>query len=260
MYAKMKRLFKVSGALATLGLMVMGSYNTFQVNVDSFMLEDEIKFVKRLDELNGQTVSGRIVAHNGNWQTLAKEEKPVLKKVVKKVEKKEVVKAASTFKPEPAIVEELNLQLSQAFHPGKDLKGKKIQGNLQAYYGVIDAIDFNIEGVANVSLNKVGKLSGNVFEYSFGDEIYTAMLYEQNKTTYMVTLTTGPKELQGLRLQFKSDANIDLPNQEATEDSNVLAKDLNSTQEEYEKGGYQEENAQTENGEKTPTYGFNFSS
>lgn len=256
-----KKFLKISGALASLGIVALASYNTFVINLDSFMLDNEIKFVKRLDELNGLTSNGRVVAHNGNWKSLAPakkavEYKPTIK--TKKVQKVAITKPVSTFKPEPAIKDELNLELSKAFHPGKDLKSKKVSGSLQAYYGVIDTIDFSIEGVASVSLSKVGKLSGNVFEYSFGDEVYTAMLYEQNKSTYMVTLTTGPEQLRGLRLQFKSaDGSIDLPNRDASEEREALAQDMNETRENYEKGDIQENNK--DQNEAPAQYGFNFS-
>lgn len=259
-----KRLFKITGALGTVGLFVLASYNTFQINSDGFMLDNEIKFVKRLDELNGIKVNGRIVAHNGNFKALGKAKKETYKPRVNTVSKtvsSPIVKKASSSAPEPAITKELNLELSQVFHPGKDLKKKKVSGSLQAYYGIIDSIDFNIEGVASVSLSKVGKLSGNVFEYSFGNETYTAMLYEQNKSTYMVTLTTGPKELQGLRLQFKNDgAAIEFAQDDSQGKNQEVAQDLNETKEEFDKGGFRDEPAPTESNEPAPAeYGFNFS-
>lgn len=259
-----KNLFKIGSALSVVGLFALGSYNTFQVNVDSFMLDNEIKFVKRLDELNGHTVSGRLVAHNGNFKSLARpEKKELVKPMYVASEKKEAVKTApqkiDKSQPEPAITKELNLELSKVFHPNKDLKNKKVTGSLQAYYGIIDSIDFNIEGVTSVSLSKVGKLSGNVFEYSFGDEVYTAMLYEQNKSTYMVTLTTGPKELQGLRLQFKSDGSaIEFAKDDRQEKEQEVARDLNETREEYDKGGFRDE-VPAEEQPAPAEYGFNFS-
>lgn len=199
-------------AFAVLGLFALtGTYNALVINSDSHLSSD-LKFVKRLDEIHGITISGRGVAGApSQWQKLAP---------VKMGPKREVAVVAKTqvaptsdkaptlndIVPEAAVQEALTLNLVEVINPKKYQNGApagQFSGSLATNNGVIESLSVSLPGSENVSV-AFAEMTGNVFEYDFNGEIYSGMMYQVDQGAYMVTLTNGP--LEGTRLRFSTES------------------------------------------------------
>lgn len=194
-------------AFTVLGLFVLtGTYNALVINSDSH-LNEENKFVKRLDEIHGVTIEGRHMA--GTWQKLAQVKmgpKKVLP-VVAKTTVNETSNKAPTFAevPAAAVQESLSLSLVEVINPKKYQNGapaNSFNGSLATNNGVIESLTVSLPGSENLSV-AFSELTGNVFEYDFNGEIYSGMMYQVDTNAYMVTLTNGP--LEGTRLRFSAE-------------------------------------------------------
>lgn len=197
-------------AFTVLGLFVLtGTYNALVINSDSH-LNEENKFVKRLDEIHGVTIAGRQMA--GHWQKLAhvkmgpKKSLPVIAKTVTK----EVLDVAPTYSdsvPAAAVQESLSLNLVEVINPKKYQNGapaNSFNGSLATNNGVIESLSVSLPG-GNENLSVAfSEMTGNVFEYDFNGEIYSGMMYQVDTNAYMVTLTNGP--LEGTRLRFSAES------------------------------------------------------
>jgi hypothetical protein len=187
---------------------VIGTYNSVVVNSDAFMDSQSVRFVKRLDEINGVTTSGRQLAHAGEWVKLRS---PHVKKLAASELKKDevtLIESGSAKEDDPlvhaAIKEELNLELTEVFNAKKyaqNPKAGEFSGTLNANNGIIESISVNLPNNESVSVTFT-EMIGNVFEYEIDGQIVSGMMYRMDKTTYMVTLTNGPFE--GTRLKFAS--------------------------------------------------------
>lgn len=197
-----------------LGTVVLGSYNSIIVNNDAFMNKSAgIKFTKRLDEINGKIVIGRMAASSIPWTGLKKSEKKeevkkkaLIKKVVK-VEKKLENKAEEVMSnpiPAPAINADLELSLSNVFHKKPLAKGS-FSGSAKTVDGVIEEIYVNLPGGKRIEINTRERMMGNVFQYEDTEtrEMKSAMFYEVKRGTYMITLTND-SQFAGTRLEFKA--------------------------------------------------------
>lgn len=224
---KTQNLKKITSFLALSFVALVGTYNAVVINSQSEISSD-IKFVKRLDEMNGIVIPGRVVAATTQWQKL---EAPKIQKVAKKViQKQETSSEAPAVEliPAAAVSEELSLTLVEVINPKKWQNGLKSED----FYGVLATNDGIIEDL-NVSLpNGEGlavsfsEMTGNVFEYDFDGSLYSGMMYQVDQNSYMVTLSNGP--LEGTRLRFsgtKSQEEID-ESAQFLADNNIEAGDF----------------------------------
>lgn len=186
---------------------VVGTYNSIVINTDEFMNQQEVRFVKRLDEVYGVVKTGRLMANQGKWTKIAS--RPVVKEKVfmsavsvpKKEEVKETV-ASEEIESKAAIKEELSLELSEVFNAKKypqPPKAGEFNGTLSARDGIIESISVALPRGESFSVN-FSEMTGNVFEYDIDGETLSGMIYQMDKSSYMVTLTNGP--LEGTRLKF----------------------------------------------------------
>lgn len=204
--------FSVS-TFSFVALMVLGLYNSLLIKNDSFMAYDSgVKFVKRLDELNGKVTVGRLAASTMKWTKLApkKVEKVPAKKVVAKaqptVEAKVEEVVEPTNIPEPAIKGDLDLTVSNVFFKGP-LKQGSFSGSARTVDGVIEEIFVSLPNGDEIAINTRDRMVGNVFQYedSVTRDIRSGMLYEVKPGTYMVTLTNDTK-FKGARIEFTSES------------------------------------------------------
>lgn len=185
-----------------------GTYNAVVINSQSEISSNDIKFVKRLDEVYGVTVPGRVVAATTSWRKLAPQnsndsQKSESKSVIAVSSKKDVEATSEAVIPEAAVNEELNLTLVEVINPKKwqnGLKNEEFNGSLATNNGVIESLNISLPG-ESVSVS-FSEMSGNVFEYDINGKLYSGMMYQVDQHAYMVTLTNGP--LEGTRLRFSS--------------------------------------------------------
>lgn len=192
-------------AFALVGLFVLaGCYNAVVINSESHITSAEVKFLKRLDEVYGVTISGRKVA--GHWQKL---NRPVIpSKIPTQIENKiaasSVTAPAVDLAPAESVQEELNLSLVEVSNSKKwqnGLTANQFNGSLATNNGVIESLSVSLPNNEVLSV-AFSELTGNVFEYDFNGEIYSGMMYQVDQHSYMVTLTNGP--LGGTKLRFSA--------------------------------------------------------
>lgn len=198
---KMKKL-----GLAVFGLFVLvGSYNAFVINSDSHLAQDN-KFFKRLDETFGVTVHGRSMAGSLSWQKLDPKRVLIRSQQLAKLEEvKRDINIEKGEASEPAVSEELSLGLVEVINPKKYMQGlasDQFNGTLASANGVIESLSVSLPNGEGLSVSFT-ELTGNVFEYEMSGELYSGMMYQVDKNSYMVTLTNGP--LEGTRLRFSSE-------------------------------------------------------
>jgi len=199
------------------GLFVLtGTYNAVVINSESLISSNDVKFVKRLDEVYGVTVAGREAA-SVNWQKLSPSVTP--KKTI--IEKSAIAKVESDSSAAPvdlipaaAVQEELSLSLVEVINPTKwknGLTAGQFYGSLSTNQGVIEDLNISLPNGEGVAVS-FSEMTGNVFEYDLNGELYSGMMYQVDQNAYMVTLTNGP--LEGTRLRFSSQTPAE--NQEQT--------------------------------------------
>lgn len=206
-------------SLATL-FIATGTYNAVVINSDSYLNENETRFVKRLDEIYGVTIAGRKIAAASDWKKLG----PA--KIVKKEASIESPEAAAVVTPSsapvekaPLIQEQLTLSLVEVINPKKWQNGvnpQSFSGSLLANSGIIEELSASLPDGEGVSVS-FSEMSGNVFEYDLNGEAFSGMMYQVDQHSYMVTFTNGP--LEGTRLRFSSQD----PSQEQIQLQNRLA-------------------------------------
>jgi len=177
--------------VATVALMASGAYNSMLMGDNSFMTEvSEIKFAKRLDEINGKVVVGRMAASTTWHQMQAPKKVEAIKEAIvpQKQEAKEVVQIAEI--PEPAITDDLELSLSNVFHK-KPLEKGAFSGSARTVDGVVEEIHVNLPDGNVISINTRDRMAGNVFTYEDAEtrERKSGIFYEVKDGTYMVNLT-----------------------------------------------------------------------
>lgn len=213
--------------LAVTALVVSGTYNSVMVNSDSFMNEQDVRFVKRLDEVYGVVKVGRQYASTeSQWVKLTnKEVAAVAKNLVPapapKLEVQKTEVASAPVETEAAVKEELDLRLVEVVNPKKyqgNVPASLFSGNLIANDGRIETLSVSLPNGDGLSINST-EMVGNVFEYDLDGEKLSGMIYQVDQTTYMVTLTNGAFE--GTRMKFSSGAAPIEFNQEVVADSNI---------------------------------------
>ena len=190
------------------GLFVLtGTYNAVVINSESLISSNDVKFVKRLDEVYGVTVAGREVAASVNWQklspTVTPKKQEIQKEVIAKVESSPEAAPVDLI-PAAAVQEELSLSLVEVINPVKfknGLTAGQFHGVLSTNQGVIEDLNVSLPNGEGVAVS-FSEMTGNVFEYDLNGELYSGMMYQVDQNAYMVTLTNGP--LEGTRLRFSS--------------------------------------------------------
>jgi hypothetical protein len=201
-----------SSLIALAGLFFgLGIYNSVVINSTEFLNHDHPKFVKRLDEMNGEYKVGRIVANQGMWVNLGKIEKPsfVDKKQFAKINQANQGFVAQTsteeqIQSQAAIKEDLELNVTEVFSATKfpnALKGDQISGGLKTKDGLIESLGVSLPNGESISIDRA-EMVGNVFEYESNGEELTGMIYAKGNNAYMVVLTNGPFE--GTRMSFEA--------------------------------------------------------
>ena len=216
----MRALNKLSLGTVTLSLfaaIAMGSYNSMIMGDDTFMADSSgISFTKRLDEIRGEIVIGRMAASSIPWTNFNKKaEKKVVKankaiaagkfkKAERKMKKAVQAVAQTTVMPQPAIMGDMDLELSNVFHK-KPLKKGSFSGSAKTVDGVIEEIYVSLPGGKTIEINTRERMAGNVFKYEDPGtrEMKSGMFYEVKKGTYMITLTND-SQFPGARLEFKA--------------------------------------------------------
>jgi hypothetical protein len=209
----LKRVTVSFSSFAFAVLAVSGVYNTVVLKNDSFMAYDSgVKFVKRLDEIQGRITIGRMAASTKSWTKLApkqavkKEVKKIANIAPKKIEKKEFKQVKPVNVPEPAIKGDLDLTVSNVFFK-QPLKQGSFTGSARTVDGVIEEIYVSLPEGDQIEINTNERMVGNVFQYedSLTGDIRSGMLYEVKPGTYMVTLT-GDKDYRysGVRIEFQA--------------------------------------------------------
>jgi hypothetical protein len=216
-------------AALALGLFVVtGTYNSIVINSESNLASSDVRFVKRLDELRGITVAGREVAASISWQKLTPNQVAQVK-VIKPRFIEQSVKTASSAPssapesaPTAAVQEELSLNLVEVVNPKLFANGVpqgQFNGSLSTNNGVIESLSVSLPNTESLSVSFL-EMSGNVFEYDYGGELYSGMMYQVDQGSYMVTLTNGP--LEGTRLRFQTESQVDPAQvQEALAQNNI---------------------------------------
>ena len=216
-------------AVLALGLFVVtGTYNSIVINSESHLASSDVKFVKRLDELYGVTVAGREVAASVAWQKLTPTQVAQVK-IKQPAFVKQTVTTASAAPSAPqeavpaaAVQEELSLNLVEVVNPKLFAKGVpqgQFSGNLSTNNGVIESLSVSLPDTESLSVS-FSEMNGNVFEYDYGGELYSGMMYQVDQGSYMVTLTNGP--LEGTRLRFQTEPQVDYGQvQEALAENNI---------------------------------------
>ena len=190
----MKKHFKKIMGLGLGAFVLLGILNAFVIGHDS-QLDGKITYVKGLDEMYGNVQPGRILATNSSW-----------KKIEPSEPKNSVTESDFDNVPQgeapAAIEEELKLDLVEVINPklwSRGLPATDFEGDLETSSGRISSLSINLPGREEISIS-FAEMNGNVFQYDFGGEIYSGMLYQVDPKSYMVTLTNGP--LEGTRLRF----------------------------------------------------------
>lgn len=213
----LKKLSLTVTGLATLGTLVLGSYNSMVVNNDAFMSADSgIKFTKRLDEINGKVTIGRMAASSTPWTNFNKKAERKVKKAEKKIAKgkfkkaekklqKAVAEVAKTSQPAPAINADLDLKLNNVFYK-KPLAQGSFSGSAKTVDGIIEEIYVSMPNGNTIEINTQERMTGNVFQYEDSQtrEMKSGMFYEVKQGTYMITLTND-SQYPGARFEFKAD-------------------------------------------------------
>lgn len=202
---------KFMGFLA-FGLFVLtGTYNAVVINSESHLSGDDVRFVKRLDELYGVTVPGRVVAAAKSWQKLTPDqiaqfnEAKIQQNITTTAAAPSIDTSSEPAAQSAAVQEELSLSLVEVINPKKwqaGLPNTQFNGTLATNNGVIESLSVALPNGEGLDVS-FSEMTGNVFEYDVDGEVYSGMMYQVDQHAYMVTLTNGP--LEGTRLRFASE-------------------------------------------------------
>lgn len=215
-------------AFGTAGIFVLvGLYNAVVINSQSNLSSNDM-ITKRIDEVYGVTIPGREVAGmTAHWKkiqptkVIVKDERPSLHDT-----KSESSEVAPQFVPDTTVQQELNLSLVEVTNQKKyqnGLNASQFNGSLSTNQGVIESLSVSLPGGENVSV-AFAEMSGNVFEYDLNGNIYSALMFQVDQNSYVVTLTNGP--LEGTRLRFSSQNTVD--QQEILAENNVQSGSFGS--------------------------------
>ncbi|MBL7664125.1 MAG: hypothetical protein JNM93_03245 [Bacteriovoracaceae bacterium] len=229
---KSKTVLKSVLGFMALVLLFSGVYNAIVLNSHNFMQDKEIKFVKRLDEIDGVVKKGNFVKI-ANVQTLVPQ-------APKKVEATFNTNPNTTMVAEApmvagatqsAITKRLDLKMTEFYNQEKfknPLSTADFDGSIFVNEGIIESLEVTLPKGESINIS-YSEISGNIFQYESEGNTYSGMIYEAGTDAYMVTITNGP--YQGSRMKFQS-AN---PEVEANRE---VAQEGNDAQEVIEQDRY----------------------
>lgn len=189
---------------------LVGTYNAIVINSQSTISGNDIRFVKRLDEVYGVNKPARLVANTIKWEKISQSQVEQIQQqmqqkqiVVQEVKETQASDISTEIAPAAAAVqEELSLNLVEVINPNKwknGLTGDNFTGTLNTNNGVIESLNVSLPNSEGLSVS-FSEMTGNVFEYDMNGEIYSGMMFQVDQYSYMITLTNGP--LEGTRLRF----------------------------------------------------------
>lgn len=197
---------------------VLGGFNSIYTDQTAFMENDfDIKFAKRIDEMNGEVTVGRLAASLRPWKDSVK--KIDMNKVnaqassldvyvVGKEVKAQVAAVQDSFVPEPAVKDNLVLELTGGLYDKASINiGNNISGAAETVDGVIQNVKINLPGGEVFTIDTRERMVGNVFEFEDSQtrELRSGLFYKVKANTYMITITDDSK-YAGLRLEFKAES------------------------------------------------------
>ncbi|MCO4753432.1 MAG: hypothetical protein KC478_03070 [Bacteriovoracaceae bacterium] len=272
-----KKLTITTTVIAGLAVLGSGSYNSMVMQDTAFMSDNSgIKFAKRLDEMNGKVVVGRMAASTPKWTSLSEVKNKEVAPKVEVVAKKEVVEQEQqevVAFAEPAIQGDLELKVTNVFFK-EALKDGQFTGSARSVDGVVEEIYVNLPNGQTINVNSRERMEGNVFVYedeATGEEA-RGMFYEVKEGTYMVTLTNDSR-YAGARMELKVEGGAQVAYEEGYYDRNLgwttdsqnheeeLAQgdEALRVQDQYEDDNYNDyEDGYQDNAEKEGEFGFNF--
>ena len=208
---------KIISLLALSLFTVTGTYNAVVINSQSDITGYDVRFVKRLDEVYGVVKPGRLAASIPTWQKIDKDS--IVKTAPKTIQKQEsriepsvapeTTETASEATASAAIQDDLNLSLVEVVNPKKwqqPLNASQFGGSLTANNGTLESLDVSLPNGEGVSVS-FSEMTGNVFQYDLGGEIYSGMMYQVDQTSYRIVLTGGP--LDGTALRFTGEPSLE---------------------------------------------------
>lgn len=208
------------------GFLVVSAYTSVSINSDAFMNDNEIKFVKRLDELNGHTVRSVASVQPMNL-SFGNTPAPALAKLPQLGQRSLVSRVKNFFKAEDnneapkvkaAIMQELDLTLTEVYSPKKynvPLTKEQFEGSLRANNGIIESMEVRLPGDEGMSISNI-EMNGNIFTCKIGDEKYSGMIFTTDNKSFMVSFTEG--NMEGTRFKFDVAAPAVEENQEVVVD------------------------------------------
>ncbi len=208
---KSKKVGALLGSVMGVFLFLIGTYNTVSLNSVSYMQDNEIKFVKRLDELSNKVIAAK---NSFNMDLINKYaardiKKVPAKKAVKYITAPSSSNAQANSEPQEkqdtfaaVITQDLELDLVEVFNSKlfkAGLTPRDFSGKLMASNGVIESLEVELPNNQTIEVG-YAEMAGNVFKYELDGTSYSGMMYEVKKGEYMVTLANGP--YQGTRMKF----------------------------------------------------------
>lgn len=224
-----KRAFYGSIVLGACGFFALGSFNSFDISYRKHSLKNDfnIKFAKRIDDMTGEVVVGRMAASIPKWNPFQNKKKVVaqkpkkveaLKPEVKEEKKPEVAKAepAVIERPEATVKDVPSAQLVAGLYNKTPLENiPKGAGEVSVTNGVISSLSVSFPDgrVFNPTFSR-DEMVGNVFEYedTGTNELKSGLMYEIAEGHYMVTFTDD-SVFNTVRLEFKTDQALKQPKQ-----------------------------------------------
>lgn len=189
------------GILAVGILCLVGTYNAMMIGSNSQI--GSFNSQKTLEETLGQVTVGRKLAVAQNWNKIEKNEV-----VVKAVETKKVISTETPVRIEnsAAIESTLDLKLVEVSNSKmwkNGVQSSDFLGSIETNNGVIENLTANLPGGLNLEI-AFSEMTGNTFEYDHNGEVYSALMYQVDQNSYIVSLTNGP--LSGTKLRFTGEA------------------------------------------------------
>jgi len=262
--------FMIASAL----MIALGGYNSALVDETAFLRNDfGIKLAKRLDEIKGEIIVGRMAASIPTWnqsstKLIKKQAEQLIKNEItpKKISKKKKIAQIDKAIPAPVVNDDLELSLSGGFYDKKALTdASQFSGSAVVQDGVIEAINVSLPGGQVLSINTNERMVGNVFQYEDTGtrERKSGLFYKVKPGVFMVTLTDDT-QFPGLRLEFKTNESAEIAenNNLDVDYQDNQPQELEQAQNNQEVDFYQEaatqEQAPVEQPAENTSYGFNF--
>lgn len=207
-----KRFFLSVIVLGTIGVFALGSFNSFNINDKTALLKNDlnIKFAKRLDDLTGKVIMGRMAASIPKWDPSKDlRNKKVIQtssKVIanKNIEKLNIAQVEEKEIPAPAIESTPELSLTGGLYKQNPLKDEKgYSGSARITDGVVEVVNVVFPDGESLVINTREPMIRNVFQYedSVTREMKSGLAYPIKGGGFMITLTDDSR-FSTLRLEF----------------------------------------------------------